>query len=424
MHLTWLWCLVLIIHHVCSQTVPPALRQLVESRESAVRKLKADAEVLQGQRCFSAVRECNTCTQNSCNQYEMQGSSDVRSCVTDFGTPRRCNDGSGQRLMMSESKVRFAAETSSSPAILDDICTWKALDTSFVDNNQTHSSLRWQYLGSQTGVFRQYPGHTWDLTGGACSAYDPRIRPWYIAASSGPKNVMLIIDVSGSMTTQNRLEVAIDAAKAVLNTLTTGDSFGLVAFSSSAVKYRSQMQFATAENVRLAEAWIGRLSAGGGTQFTQAFTAAFDMLEASQAAETATSCTSVFLFLTDGIPSDANSPQAIQTRQQARDGRGQERVFIFTYALGSQANLDIPKQIACENTGVFEAIPGMCRACKLQRPFCSSPHSARCGNTRLCATHDMKYVPDSTAACPHYVCVIFRRYHRPRRPRGQDVRLL
>ena len=29
--------------------------------------------------------------------------------------------------------------------------------------------------------------------------FDPRFRPWYSAAASGPKNVVMVIDVSGSM---------------------------------------------------------------------------------------------------------------------------------------------------------------------------------------------------------------------------------
>jgi hypothetical protein len=36
--------------------------------------------------------------------------------------------------------------------------------------------------------------------------YDPRMRPWYIAATSGPKNVVIIIDGSSSMKKNGRWE--------------------------------------------------------------------------------------------------------------------------------------------------------------------------------------------------------------------------
>ena len=42
-----------------------------------------------------------------------------------------------------------------------------------------------------------------------CDAYDPRYRPWYAAAASGPKDVVLVIDCSGSMAGErNRLAQA------------------------------------------------------------------------------------------------------------------------------------------------------------------------------------------------------------------------
>ena len=31
-----------------------------------------------------------------------------------------------------------------------------------------------------------------------CSAYDPRVRPWYIAAATGPKEVVVLADTSES----------------------------------------------------------------------------------------------------------------------------------------------------------------------------------------------------------------------------------
>lgn len=50
-------------------------------------------------------------------------------------------------------------------------------------------------------------------------ADDPRIRPWYVAASSGPKDVVIVLDVSGSMSQYNRLDLAKEAAETVINTL-------------------------------------------------------------------------------------------------------------------------------------------------------------------------------------------------------------
>ena len=54
---------------------------------------------------------------------------------------------------------------------------------------------RWQYFGSTTGMVRFYPGREWDTNfAGFYNDYDARLRPWYIAATSGPKDVIIILD--------------------------------------------------------------------------------------------------------------------------------------------------------------------------------------------------------------------------------------
>ena len=69
-----------------------------------------------------------------------------------------------------------------------------------------------------------------------CGEYDPRFRPWYVAATTGRKNVILMIDVSGSMSTDNpsRMSLAKDAAISVVDTLSPADTVTVIKFSSSA----------------------------------------------------------------------------------------------------------------------------------------------------------------------------------------------
>ena len=40
-----------------------------------------------------------------------------------------------------------------------------------------------------------YPGREWGTNfAGFYNDYDPRVRPWYIAATSGPKDVVIVLD--------------------------------------------------------------------------------------------------------------------------------------------------------------------------------------------------------------------------------------
>ena len=73
------------------------------------------------------------------------------------------------------------------------------------------SRIGYQYFGDQqTAAFVQWPSMQF------CSnTYDPRLRPWYSAAATGPKDVVIVIDVSGSMSNNGRIQMARDALKAL-----------------------------------------------------------------------------------------------------------------------------------------------------------------------------------------------------------------
>jgi len=86
------------------------------------------------------------------------------------------------------------------------------------------------YFGAHNGMFRMIPA----IHNEICGNYDPRRRPWYVAASSGPKDVIVVMDVSGSMSDYGRMELAIEAAKTIVETLTVADRVAVVPFSDNA----------------------------------------------------------------------------------------------------------------------------------------------------------------------------------------------
>ena len=95
-----------------------------------------------------------------------------------------------------------------------DICFTARLDKTFQDLDEEFGPrLPWQYFGSQSGYHRQFPGAK------RTNDYDPRVRPWYTGASSGPKDVVLVLDTSGSMTEAGRLDLMKQAAAAVLSSM-------------------------------------------------------------------------------------------------------------------------------------------------------------------------------------------------------------
>lgn len=87
---------------------------------------------------------------------------------------------------------------------------------------------RWQNFGSVEGFARTYPSREWALNfAGFHIDFDPRLRPWYIGATSGPKDIIIILDCSLSMKGK-RFHMAKQVAKTVLNTLTKQDYVNVI----------------------------------------------------------------------------------------------------------------------------------------------------------------------------------------------------
>ena len=239
------------------------------------------------------------------------------------------------------------------------ICYTRKLDDFFVSKNsedvasEVYGGMTPQmYFGSSSGAFRIYPARH----SSTCGGYDPRIRPWYVAASSGPKDVVLVLDVSGSMANSGRAALMVDAAKAVIKTLTISDWFQVVLFSSNAQilgasdeKSTTRLIQATKENKDRAIEDLDGVSIGGGTNFQAGFSKAFDIIQTSVPQEFTAGCHRAILFLTDGQCTDGLCD--VDTISSGNPG-----ATIFAYSLGSGADAALPKAIACANDGVWAEI--------------------------------------------------------------------
>ncbi|KAI4827410.1 hypothetical protein KUCAC02_030805 [Chaenocephalus aceratus] len=102
------------------------------------------------------------------------------------------------------------------PDIVNGVYWSEALNKVFVDNFERDSTLIWQYFGSAKGFFRQYPG--------------VKNRKWYIQAATSPKDVVILIDVSGSMKGL-RLTIARQTVSSILDTLGDDDFFNVIAYN-------------------------------------------------------------------------------------------------------------------------------------------------------------------------------------------------
>jgi Mg-chelatase subunit ChlD len=207
------------------------------------------------------------------------------------------------------------------------------------------------FFGTSNGMFRIWPAQHSEV----CGVMDTRIRPWFVAASSGPKDVVILIDKSGSMHELNRWNLAVNAAKSVINTLTIGDHFNVVLFSDTAetLVFPALMR-ATAENKETVLRALEESSYGGLTNFEAAFDKAYDLFQSSKTTEISSNCHRAVLFLSDGVPTRGKTGTALYTHIADKN------IFdatIFSYALGANADTVTSKEIACTSGGIYANIP-------------------------------------------------------------------
>ena len=210
--------------------------------------------------------------------------------------------------------------------------------------------IGYQYFADQkSGSYIGWPAMDWCPTN-----YDPRFRPWYASGSTGPKDVLIVVDVSGSMGEANRYNLARQAADAVLDTLDWKDYVGVILFHHGlSGLYSERLVPASDVNRNSIKRWLDDQNfRSGGTDFNVALNAAFDIFQASIAAGETSMCQKAIIFLTDGTAEMSNDNfVSVQQQSVTYDA------VVFAYALGSGADTTVTKRLSCENRGIFYQVP-------------------------------------------------------------------
>lgn len=146
------------------------------------------------------------------------------------------------------------------------------------------------------------------------------LSPGAVAESRIPRDVSVVVDVSGSMSGE-KMEQARRALHQLLGTLGPADRFRLLAFSGAVRPWREEWSRPTPERVREARRWVDDLRAEGGTNIHDALMRAF-------AAETPADRLPIVVFMTDGMPTNGET-RVDRIVSMAESRRGRARVFAF-----------------------------------------------------------------------------------------------
>ncbi|CAI4227981.1 unnamed protein product [Auanema sp. JU1783] len=111
---------------------------------------------------------------------------------------------------------------------------WSEIDPVYRTHREEVRDLAFQLFCSESGYMRFYPAASWfwDNHIEHLDLFDCRNTEWYINAATNSKNVLIMLDLSGSMLGQ-RYEIAKQTTEAILETLSHNDYFNIMPFSKT-----------------------------------------------------------------------------------------------------------------------------------------------------------------------------------------------
>ncbi|CAG5927519.1 unnamed protein product [Menidia menidia] len=240
-----------------------------------------------------------------------------------------------------------------SAIILNELNWTEALDDLFRKNKEEDPSLRWQVFGSATGMARYFPASPWIVTRDSVNIdlYDVRRQPWYIQGAASPKDMLILVDASGSVSGLTLKLIKTSVSK-MLETLADDDFVNVVSFNKSAKPaacFENLVQ-ANIRNKKVLKDGVQRIKAEGITNYTSGFELAFQQL--AQVNISRANCNKIIMLFTDG-----------------GEERGEEifkkfnpkgTVRIFTFSVGQHSYDKGPIQwMACANKGYYYEIPSI-----------------------------------------------------------------
>ncbi|XP_045110036.1 voltage-dependent calcium channel subunit alpha-2/delta-3-like isoform X21 [Portunus trituberculatus] len=236
------------------------------------------------------------------------------------------------------------------PDVINAIRWSGRLDRTFKSNYELDPTLSWQYFGSSTGFLRQYPASEWVMDEKDPDLYDARLRSWYIQAASSPKDMVILLDVSGSMTGL-RKEIAIHVVLNILETLNENDFVNIFNFSTETTElvscFNDSLVQANMENIGEFKKALKTIETKEIANFSKALIKAFELLQRYNKSGQGSQCNQAIMVVTDGAPD--NYEKIFSTYNWPHF-----QVRVFTYLIGREEKKKRDLSwMACANKGYF-----------------------------------------------------------------------
>ncbi|MFA5793739.1 MAG: VIT and VWA domain-containing protein [Candidatus Brocadiia bacterium] len=176
------------------------------------------------------------------------------------------------------------------------------------------------------------------------------LAPKYALTESeiAKKDVLFVLDTSGSMADSNKIEQAKNAINFCINSLKESDRFNLITFSTEVRPFKPSIQEVTKTIKDEALNWVKSIDARGGTNIDEALQSALSMVDPKD------SRPFIVVFMTDGLPTVGE--QNIETILKNVASKNKSNVRIFTFGVGYDVNTHLLDKLAEINRGTREYI--------------------------------------------------------------------
>lgn len=177
----------------------------------------------------------------------------------------------------------------------------------------------------------------------------PKLEP---EANPVPKDMLFVVDRSGSMQDDGKLEQAKKAIEYCLSKLGPNDRFGIVDFATDSSSIDDRLLAATPENKVRAKRYVERLEAAGGTNIDAA------LEEGTRILKHVDGRMPMVFFLTDGLPTVGETDMNGLIKRFAEENSNL-KARVFTFGVGSDVNTLFLDKLAEGNRGAHDYIlPG------------------------------------------------------------------
>ncbi|XP_072928821.1 inter-alpha-trypsin inhibitor heavy chain H3-like [Hemitrygon akajei] len=169
-----------------------------------------------------------------------------------------------------------------------------------------------------------------------------------------PKNVVFVIDHSGSMS-GTKMQQTIEAFLKILSDMAEEDYFGIIIFDHSLSTWKNSVFQATPENVNEAKDFVRTIQAMGATNINDPMLEAVRLLDkAHQRKQLPERSVSMIILLTDGDPNSGESnPSKIQQNVKYAV---KDRYNVYALGFGYDVKFSFLEKLALDNNGIARRI--------------------------------------------------------------------